>query len=398
MSSMSTAQQPASGNASSEPKPSWNPLKCSGTDLPKNLAIMVKTLAIAALIVNHVRILPDPWLPFVPFLDRFPPVLFQKTLQTLFLVSALAIVFNRRIRLFSLIIGSTMLVAVVSSKAYYGNNKTFCGLMFLLAGLYKPGAPNFFRWQLAITYFGAGLNKLLDPDWQSGIFFENWALNRLHQPFYIALNSRLPPLVLARFMCWATIVTELAIVPCLMVRQLNSAVVFCNVVFQASLCLFEGTTFTLFFYSMTACSLALVKWPDQPAPVFYDPSRRVSHVARRFFTAWDLDGTFHWIPLESTPRGRSPLYLFAGKTVYSGFRALQMIFLLNPVTYFILAASIASLQSMPADVGTFLRRIVVGSSLVLLAPPFAWILDRLSGPGTLSSHPLPGPVHERLSA
>jgi hypothetical protein len=371
--------------SSSDSKPSWNPLKCSGTDLPKNLAIMVKTLAIAALVVNHVRILPDPWLPFVPFLDRFPPVLFQKTLQTLFLVSALAIVFNRRIRLFSLIIGSTMLVAVVSSKAYYGNNKTFCGLMFLLAGLYKPGVPNFFRWQLAITYFGAGLNKLLDPDWQSGIFFENWAVNRLHQPLYMALNSRLPSLVLARFMCWTTVVTELAIVPCLLTRQLNKVAVFCNVVFQASLCLFEGTTFTLFFYSMTACSLALVKWPDQPAPVFYDPSRRVSHVARRFFTAWDLDETFHWIPLE-------------GKTVYSGFRALQMIFLLNPVTYFILAAVIASLQSMPDNVGAFLRRIVVGSSLVLLAPPLAWILDRLSGPGTLSSHPLPGPVRERLSA
>src|SRR3954453_7634354 len=249
-------------------QPSWNPLKCAGTDLPKNLAIMVKTLAIAPLVVNHVRILPDPWLPFVPFFDLFPPVLFQRTLQTLFLVSAIAIVFNRRLRLFSLIIGATMLVAVVSSKAYYGNNKTFCGLMFLLAGLYKPGAPSFFRWQLAITYFGAGLNKLLDPDWQNGIFFENWAVNRLHQSWYIALDSRLPSLLLARSMCWTTIVTELGMVPCLFVPQLNRIAVFCNVLFQAMLCLFTGTTFTLFFYSMTASSLALVRWPDQPAPVF----------------------------------------------------------------------------------------------------------------------------------
>ena len=60
-----------------------------------------------------------------------------------------------------------MLLAVVSSKAYYGINKTFCGLMFFFAGLYQPGGPNFIRWQLAITYFGAGLNKLLDPDWHS---------------------------------------------------------------------------------------------------------------------------------------------------------------------------------------------------------------------------------------
>lgn len=379
-------------------KPSWNPLKCSGTDLPKNLAIMVKTLAMVVLVVNHVRILPDPWLPFVPFLDVFPPALFQKTLQTLFLVSALAIVFNRRLRLFSLIIGSTMLVAVVSSKAYYGNNKTFCGLMFLLAGLYKPGTPNFFRWQLAITYFGAGLNKLLDADWHSGVFFENWAVNRLHQSWYMAANSRLPSLVLARFMCWTTIATELGIVPCLFIPQLNTLAVFSNVLFQASLCLFTGTTFTLFFYSMTASSLALVKWPDQPAPVFYDPSRKLSHVARRFFTSWDLDRTFQWTPLESAPAGRSAIYLFAGQNVYSGFRALQMIFLLNPVTYFVLAIVIAAGESTPADVGAALRRLIVGGSLLLLTPPLAWVLDRFSGRGNPGSQSVPRQLRERLTA
>src|SRR4051794_15353805 len=136
--------------------PSWNPLSCRGTDLPLNLTVMVKVLALVVILVNHVRILPDPWLPFVPGLDLLPPALFQRTLQTVFLISAVAILSNRRVRLFSLLLGCTMLAAVVSSKAYYGNNKTFCGLMFFLAGLYKPGGPNFFRWQLAITYFGAG--------------------------------------------------------------------------------------------------------------------------------------------------------------------------------------------------------------------------------------------------
>src|SRR5689334_19025170 len=138
-------------------EPSWNPLKCRGTDLPLNLTILVKVLAIVVLLVNHVRILPDPWLPFIPGLDRIPPLLFQRTLQTVFLLSAIAIVFNRRVRLASLLLGATMLLAVVSSKAYYGNNKTFCGLMFFLAGLHQSGGYNFIRWQLAITYFGAGL-------------------------------------------------------------------------------------------------------------------------------------------------------------------------------------------------------------------------------------------------
>src|SRR5436309_15962225 len=107
--------------------PSWNPLKFTGTELPTQLLILVKVLALVVLMVNHVRILPDPWLPFIPGLDRIPPILFQRTIQAAFLLAAIAIIFNRRVRLASLILGATMLLAVVSSKAYYGNNKTFCG-------------------------------------------------------------------------------------------------------------------------------------------------------------------------------------------------------------------------------------------------------------------------------
>src|ERR1700733_11315435 len=89
---------------------SWNPLKCSGSDLPANLTVLVKVLAIALLLTNHVRILPDPWLSFISPIDALPPLLFKYTLQTVFLVSALAIIFNRRLRVASLVLGGTMLL------------------------------------------------------------------------------------------------------------------------------------------------------------------------------------------------------------------------------------------------------------------------------------------------
>ncbi len=69
-------------------KPSWNPLNFDGTELPVELVLLVKILALAVLITNHVRILPDRWLPFVPGIDRPPLLLFQRTLQTLFVFSA----------------------------------------------------------------------------------------------------------------------------------------------------------------------------------------------------------------------------------------------------------------------------------------------------------------------
>ena len=270
-----------------------------------------------------------------------------------------------------------MLLAIVSSKAYYGNNKTFCGLMFLLAGLYQPGGPHFIRWQLALTYFGAGLNKALDGDWHSGVFFHNWAVNRLQHPLYISLDSKLPPLVLGKIMCWGTVVAELGAVPLLVVPQLYFWGNLANILFQAGLLLFTGTTFTLFFYAMSAASLAFVTWPRRALPVGHDPASRLALRAKRFFEAWDLDGQFHWTSRES-PRG--PVELEWNDRTYAGYRALRMLILFNPVTYFAIAASIAGAGYVPA--APLVRRLIVGLLLVLLLPPLAWAADALFHPSS----------------
>jgi hypothetical protein len=353
-------------------RPSWNPLRFPANELPTELLVLVKTLSLVVLLVNHVRILPDPWLPFVPGIDRLPPVLFQRTLQVVFVGSAVAILFNRRVRLASLLLGSTMLLAVVSSKAYYGNNKTFCGLMFFLTGLYDPRRGAWpVRWQLGITYFGAGLNKLLDADWQSGAFFENWAVHRLHQPWYIALDALLPPMWLARFMCWSTVVTELGIVPAIFISRLYPVAVCANLFFQSSLMLFTGTTFTLFFYSMSAASLAFVRWPTEKVAVHYDPGSAMARL-RGFFAAWDVDGRFEWTP--GTHDARHWLEVSSSNRAYRGFRALRMLILLNPLTWMTISGLIAVAPEVPGT-ATY-RRLIVGVSLCLLMPPLAWIMDR----------------------
>jgi hypothetical protein len=362
--------------------PPWNPLRCSGTDLPTNLTVLVKVLALVLLIVNHVRILPDPWLPFIPGIDAIPPLLFQRTIQVVFVVSALAILFNRRIRLFSVLLGATMLLAVVSSKAYYGNNKAFCGLMLLLAGLYKRGTPNFLQWQLAITYFGAGLNKLLDPDWHSGVFFENWAVNRLQQPWFIAANSVLPPFVAAKLMCWVTIATELGIVPLLFIRKYFHWAVILNLLFQSSLLLFTGTTFTLFFYSMAAASFAFVTWPASPVSAVYRRGHSFARLAG-IIKSLDVDKRFVWTAADDT---NGWLNVSAGDQVYSGFGALRMIVLLNPLTYFVIAAAIAAAGDV-SGWAVLYRRLIVTACLVLLMPPLAWLADTLTGVKEVKGYP-----------
>jgi hypothetical protein len=205
------------------------------------------------------------------------------------------------------------------------------------------------------------------------VFFENWSVQRMHQPWYLAVDALLPAMLLAKFMCWATIVTELGIIPCILIPGFFEWAIILNVLFQASLMLFTGTTFTVFFYSMTAASLAFVEWPTEPVAVTYKPNRASASAAQRFFSSWDLDKRLLWIPAESG------LQFSIGSRVYSGFRALRMLLLLNPITYMVITAAIAGCESVPH--APLIRRLVVTFSLLLLMPPLAWVADKLFGGG-----------------
>jgi hypothetical protein len=121
---------------------------------------------------------------------------------------------------------------------------------------------------------------------------------------------------------------------------------------------------------MTAASLAFTPWPDGAVSVRYDPGGFATRL-RGFFESWDLDNRFVWTPDVSARNG---LQVQTSDKAYAGFRALRMIVLLNPITFFAMAASIASLGDFPGA-AALLRRLIVGTSLVLLMPPLAWIAD-----------------------
>ena len=358
-------------------KPSWNPLRCGGTALPPNLLLMAKLIALCLLLTNHVRLIPDPFLPFVPLFDWIPaPAAFQLALRVVFVVSALALLFNRSVRTSCLALGGVILIGVVSSKAYYGNNKTFCGLILFLTGLYEPGQEPWLLYaQFAIVYFGAGLNKLLDADWQSGVFMQHWAAEHMKQPLYLALDARLPPMLLAKLMCWATIATELGMAAAFLVRRWFYWGVLASLLFQASLMLFTGTTFTMFFYGTQAALLMFIAWPRAPWLVIYDGDCGFCARTKHWFERLDFEGLFSWKPYQSGA-GRAHgisdadaaerLYLVAGEKTYSGFRAFRRMLLFNPVTYFAMAVLIAA----PPANAAFYRRVVVGALLIFFLPPF----------------------------
>jgi len=357
-------------------RPSWNPLRCSGTALPVPLLLMAKLIAVSLLLTNHVRLLQEPFLAFVPQLENMAAqAAFLTVLRAMFVISAVTLILNRKVRLSSFLLGATIILAVISSKAYYGNNKLFCGVMLLLTGLYQGRLGAWLlRLQMAVVYFGAGLNKLLDADWQSGVFFDHWAGKVLGNSLYLWAAPLLPAMLLAKLVCWATIATELGLAAAFLVRRAWPWAIWVSLLFHAALLEFTGSTFTMFFYAMQAAMLLFVEWPWELV-VIYDGDCGICNKIRRWWQRLDFDRAFQWEPLQSGVGGcwgiaraalEEKLHVVTDGRISSGFRACKRMLLYHPLTYFLLAVLIAA---PPAEAAWY-RRVLVALAIAFFFPLF----------------------------
>jgi len=362
-------------------KPSWNPLRIDGTGLEPNVLLAAKLIAFCLLATNHLRVYPDePFLPFLPFLDALrAPFPFQPVTEALLIGSALALLFNRRVRMACLLLGGVIILGVVASKAYYGNNKLFCGLFILLAGLTRKGEePSVLRWQLAIVYAGAAINKWFDPDWLSGQFFSYWAGEKLEQPLFLAIASVIGIGWAGKMMCWSTLLVESALGVGFAFRRLWPAAIWLGVLFHCCMTWFTGSTFTMFFYAMNASFIAVAAWPKRPLEAFYDGDCGFCELSRRAMARIDPGSVYVWEKLQ-TGRAQSQYgisndalmqrlhVVIDGNEIRSGFAAFKRMLLANPVTYFFFAAVVLASGWVSAG----FRSLVIAALVAFFFPLFS---------------------------
>jgi predicted DCC family thiol-disulfide oxidoreductase YuxK len=167
-----------------------------------------------------------------------------------------------------------------------------------------------------------------------------------------------------------------------LLRPLYPVGIWLSILLHSGMLWFTGTTFTLFFYGMTAAMLVFVDWPTETMTVVYDGDWGFCNKARRFFERVDPDRAFRWEPSQAgaserfgiTPQmARERAYLVAGGRVYGGFRAFRLMLLYNPaayiVTYIVLAA--------PGPRDSSFRNVLVAILLVLFSPLFTPVGDAL---------------------
>jgi hypothetical protein len=309
---------------------SLSPLAVGGTDMPPNLLLLTKLVAVCFLISGQWASLPKPFLPFVGVLgDLGSPAVFKAALSVVFLVAALMLLTNRSPRAASLALGLVLLVALLSSRTYVENNRFYACLLFLLAGLSdRRTGGRLIQLQIVVLYCGAALNKLLDVDWRSGQYFENLVSVSPLASTYSGFSGLLPSLVLSALLGWAVIVTEFALAGAFMARRFIPIAIWVGVAYHTSLVLITGRTFGMFWFAATASYLAFVAWPTR---VHVECGWRGAAQARlrNVVQSVDVERTISWAPAH-----QSGLRVISGAITYRGVAAAVRLGLALPAALF----------------------------------------------------------------
>lgn len=200
-------------------RPSWNPLCCEGTALPANLLLWAKIAGMLLIGMGYVGKMPEPWLPLLGFPYGLPAIT-KEILQGITLAAIGLLLFNRWVRTCCIAIALAQLAGMLLDRLYWSNAQTFVMLMWLLIGLYAgPITHTLIRWQYAVMYLGAGINKLEQKDWHSGQFFNYWMTEVHRSPIFTTVADALPPLVGGKLFSWTAIVVELSLAVLLLVPR-----------------------------------------------------------------------------------------------------------------------------------------------------------------------------------
>lgn len=350
---------------------SFNPFRVRGTPLPPNVLLAAKVVTLVFLITGGWR-LTDPYLPFIGFLgDLASAGTFQHTVQAIWLIAAACLLLNQLVRPSCVVLGGTLLLAQLSSQAYRTNNLTFTALLLLVIGLSdRKTAMMFIRAQLVVLYFWAGMNKLLDGNWRSGAFFESWVGIHAYGPAYRSLATHLPSMVLSGIASWGVIVTELAIAVTFAIRRLVPVGILLVVAYHSSLFLLTGTTFTMFWFSLTAACFALVEWPARAPSVQYGETGRYARLGG-ILHKLDFGHAFDW-----ERGGDSSLRLASEQRVSTGREALNRVVLYHPTLYLIFYILVAVPQPQRRWAAAVALGVVAYAGLMLLRNRLSATADR----------------------
>ncbi len=237
---------------------------------PNRLLFVARMLVLYLILISGKKHILPPFLPFFSFLDIFREFSWLFPLiDWVYWISLAAILMGFKFQKFSFILSILIFFQILSSKGQYSTSFLYVGCMFFLIGLFQPGLEWTFRLQIALLYLGAGLNKLIDVDWLSGQYFENFIINVYPNSLNLTLASWVGERLFAQLISYMVIVFELILGLWALSGKKQALLVFCIICFHLSVLIFTyGKLSFIYLYLMSITSLLVIPFSLEPNQVF----------------------------------------------------------------------------------------------------------------------------------
>jgi hypothetical protein len=287
-----------------------------GSELPPNIIISLKALLLYVLLIHPgiflVSVSGLPFLPFLKFLDTVPFFVFSFAAGVLLLSIFLVFLRKGNYQLLSLVSGLIILVIILSSKNLFSNSLTYVACLLVLIGLYR-GKTIIFRVQISLLYLGAAINKIFDPDWWTGLYFDYFFRDIFNVTLY---TSYIPAddLSVATFFGVITIFIECLLGIIVLIPGLTRLTIILGFLFHGGMLLVtSGILSVRFFYIMSASYLMISGLNIKRVKIIHNSG----FIARLLSFADFSDSVVHKKTI-----GRS-LAVSIGNNTWKGYKALQ---------------------------------------------------------------------------
>lgn len=299
--------------------------------LPINIDLIFRLLAIITLF-NPYLFRQELKLPFLRLFDELGGTANLQVVITVLTVTGGVLVFFRiSMKIGSGLMALGILLTILGCKPCYSDSRAYIfSLLFLLSIYHKNWGTQLLRFQVIVLYLGSGINKLFDLHWQSGVYIENWLVNKMENPVYITISSIFPEMFLARSLSWSVIAVELFIALCFTRRRLFGWGILLGFMLHAGSMVASNGVFGAFVIGTFISYLSFLEFP--PKVLLLLPPKNIFKLFPKL--AFLIDPYGKMDVAFGTSDHKFELYLFDQK--YAGWKALRHAIVYLPISYFAL--------------------------------------------------------------
>ncbi len=244
-----------------------NPFYVTGKAIVPELVLAVRALAVYLLLMQDFPFNGNQgggrFYPVIDLLARIgTDEQFNMAVRLLFLTGTGVLLLSRFVRLGALGVGLAFVMGPLSCQTCISVAHLFTGCVFLCTALSNDvTGTSLIRFQLAVLYLGADLNKVSDTDWWTGASIETLLVTKHQIASYMNAASIFPAGSLSQITGIGVMILQMGIAILLLYRKTVVYAMLMALVLHLPMVLLMQMTFGPFLFALVAAYGSLLGWP-----------------------------------------------------------------------------------------------------------------------------------------